>query len=79
MLGKSEVRFSSSGPTARALPVNTVADYLRHAEECDALAAKAASPEQRAMIADMAETWRMLARQRETWLVKKAAEPDAAD
>lgn len=41
--------------------VKTADDYLRHASECDALAAKATSDEQRTMIAEMAQTWRLLA------------------
>jgi hypothetical protein len=52
--------------------MKTVADYLRHAEECEALAAKAGSAEQRAMIANMAATWRLLARQREKYILKPA-------
>ncbi len=46
--------------------MKTVEEYLHHAAECDALARKAVSPEQRDMIANMADTWRMLARQRKT-------------
>jgi hypothetical protein len=38
--------------------MKTVQEYLRHADECDALAAKATSPEQREMIIQMAHTWR---------------------
>jgi hypothetical protein len=44
--------------------MKTVEEYLRHAEECDALAKTAISPEQRAQIEAMATTWRMLAEQR---------------
>jgi len=45
--------------------VKTVLDYLKHADDCEALARKATSAEQREMIAKMAETWRMLAAQRQ--------------
>jgi hypothetical protein len=44
--------------------MRTVAEYRRHAEECEALAKTAKSPEEREMIAEMADTWRMLADQR---------------
>ena len=60
--------------------MKTVEEYLRHAVECDALARKAVSPEQREMIAHMADTWRMLARQRKTIILSGGAahEPQAA-
>ena len=48
--------------------MKTVAEYLQHAKECDALAQRAKTTEERTMIAGMAETWRMLARQREQHL-----------
>ncbi|MBV8537909.1 MAG: hypothetical protein JO128_20095 [Alphaproteobacteria bacterium] len=50
--------------------MKTVQEYLRHAAECEALAAKANSDEQRKMIADMATTWRMLAERRKAKLEK---------
>ncbi len=59
--------------------MKTVHEYRRHAEECDALAVKATSPEQRRMIADMAETWRMLATQREDKLRKDAEQRRLAE
>ena len=52
--------------------MKTLKDYLRHAEECEALAATAVSDEQRQMIAKMADTWRLLAKQRERHLLAKA-------
>jgi hypothetical protein len=55
--------------------MKTVQQYLRHAEECDALARSATSQEQREMILKMAETWRMLAEQRRQKLRK--SEPSA--
>lgn len=58
--------------------MKTVLDYIRHAEECEAMARKATSGEQRDMIAKMAETWRMLAEQRNKKLAKQKL-PDAAD
>lgn len=51
--------------------MKTVEDYLRHADECELLATKATSPEQRDMIVHMANTWRMLARQREKILLRR--------
>lgn len=59
--------------------MKTVREYLRHAEECDALAQKAMSPEQRQMIADMSSTWRMLAEQRRSRLLKAAREARGHD
>jgi hypothetical protein len=58
-----------------------VEEYLRRAAECDALARKAVSPEQREMITHMADTWRMLARQRRTIILSgplSSAEEDAS-
>ncbi|HEX9466341.1 MAG TPA: hypothetical protein VGB82_27400 [Alphaproteobacteria bacterium] len=49
--------------------MKTVQDYLQH----EALARKSTSPEQRKLIAHMAETWRMLAEQRRKKLAKKPA------
>lgn len=46
--------------------MKAVEDYLRHAEECEALAAKAALPEQREAILEMARIWRELATQRKS-------------
>lgn len=61
------------GAVENAAPMKTVQTYLRHAEECDALARRATSQEQREMILGMAETWRMLAAQRRKKL--KTPEP----
>jgi hypothetical protein len=47
-----------------------VSEYLRHAEECEALARAARNPEEREMIAKMAETWRGLADARRRKLAK---------
>jgi hypothetical protein len=52
--------------------MRTVYDYLRHAHECEILAQTSVSEEQRQMILKMAETWRMLADQRERHIVAKA-------
>ena len=54
--------------------MKTCDEYLRHADECDALVRKATSPDQREMIEQMAGTWRMLAAQRETLLRKRSEE-----
>ena len=42
-----------------------ISDYKRHAEECRQLATAAALPEHRTQLVRMAETWEMLAEQRE--------------
>ncbi len=49
-------------------------EYHRHAEECEALAKKALSLEHRDMIAQMAETWRLLAEQRQRKLARRASQ-----
>jgi hypothetical protein len=49
--------------------MKTVQEYLRHAKECEQLASKTSSREARAIIANMAKTWRMLAAQREKILL----------
>ena len=50
--------------------MRTIHEYLRHAEECDVLARKATSVEQREQIVKMAQTWRMLAEDRRKKLAK---------
>jgi len=54
--------------------MKTVRDYLRHAQECEALARKAISEEQREMIKRMADTWRTLAETREKKLLPQRDE-----
>jgi hypothetical protein len=54
--------------------MKTVAEYRRHAEECNTLAKRAKSAEEREMIAKMADTWRMLADQREKLIMKRVQE-----
>jgi hypothetical protein len=49
--------------------VKTIEQYLRHADECEALARKAATSEERKTLHDMATAWRKLAETR-----KKAQE-----
>ena len=58
--------------------MRTIQEYLRHADECDALARKATSPEQRDQIVKMAQTWRMLAEERRQKLAKHGPLPDSA-
>ena len=55
--------------------MRTIQEYLRHAEECDALARKTTSGERREQILRMAETWRMLADERRKKLAKLGALP----
>lgn len=59
--------------------MRTLQEYQRHAEECEALAKKALSPEQREAISQMANTWRMLADQRRSKLVRRAVQPSVLD
>jgi hypothetical protein len=54
--------------------MQTVNDYLAHADECDRLARIAKSGEQRKMIEGMAATWRMLASQRVSKLERESKE-----
>jgi hypothetical protein len=57
-------------------------EYERHARECDALARKAVSPEERAQLQAMADTWRGLAAHREVIRISSGAsanETDTAD
>jgi hypothetical protein len=44
--------------------MQTVEEYLRHAARADELAAKADSPAHKAQIANIAQMWRDLAKQR---------------
>jgi hypothetical protein len=48
-----------------------ITDYRNHAEECRAMAAKAANDEQRDTLLDMDRTWDMLAGERERALEQK--------
>jgi hypothetical protein len=49
--------------------MKTVQEYLRHAMECEQLATTATSPDEREIIVNMAKTWRMLASQREKFIL----------
>jgi hypothetical protein len=51
--------------------VKKAAEYHTRADECRALAARAANPEHKAMLHSMAETWENLARQRENFLARR--------
>jgi hypothetical protein len=51
--------------------MKTVQEYLRHAHECEELARNVPDLEHRRMIAQMAETWRMLAAERQKKIDKK--------
>jgi hypothetical protein len=44
--------------------MKTVREYLRHAEECEALAHGKMTPWEHEIIRELAETWRMLAEHR---------------
>ena len=55
--------------------MKTIQDYLNHADECERLVRNTRSPDKRRMIAEMAETWRMLAEQRRLQLEKEREKP----
>jgi hypothetical protein len=57
--------------------MKTVQEYLRHAHDCEELARKVTDLEHRRMIAQMAETWRMLATQRQKQLDSMTGGADA--
>ncbi len=61
--------------------MKTASEYLRHAEECRALAAQMTTGEQREQLLEMAEVWERLAQERSD-LVRKHPErvqgPEAA-
>ena len=59
--------------------MKAVDEYRRHADECDALARRARSPEEREMIINMAKTWRMLADQREKRVRNKSRDAARGD
>jgi hypothetical protein len=44
--------------------MKTIEQYLRHADECEALARKAVTSEERKALHDMAAAWRTLAETR---------------
>ncbi len=50
-----------------------VVDYLKQAHECEMLARRAKTPDERDMILGMANTWRFLATQRAQRLKTQAA------
>jgi hypothetical protein len=58
--------------------MRVVTEYRRRAEECYSLAVTAASDDHRKLITGMAETWEILARQREA-LLKKTPEKSILD
>jgi hypothetical protein len=56
--------------------VKTIQDYLRHAAECADLARTARTQDEREMILQMADTWRMLAVQRKKLLLARESAVD---
>ena len=50
-------------------------EYLRHAEECRALARKAAKEEERRQLNEMADTWLQLAEQRAARIIGRTSDP----
>jgi hypothetical protein len=48
-----------------------VEEYLRHAEECRAMAAQSSNPDHKAKLADMVKTWEMLVETRKAALERK--------
>ena len=57
--------------------MKTASEYLRHAEECRALAAQMTTSEQREQLLNMAEMWEQLAEDRSD-LVRKHLELEQA-
>jgi len=53
--------------------MKTVANYLKHADETEALAAQGATPEQQDQLRQIAEMWRALAKGREEFLARHPA------
>jgi hypothetical protein len=56
----------------RGVGMKKISDYKRHAEECRKLAAAATLREHRSQLIGMAETWEMLADQREREIARQA-------
>lgn len=48
-----------------------VSEYYQHADECRAMARTATTPEQKAMLENMAQTWEQLARNREATIRRR--------
>jgi hypothetical protein len=48
-----------------------VADYLRHAEECRAMAAQSSNPDHKAKLGEMVAAWEMLAENRKAALARR--------
>ena len=53
--------------------MKTVADYLKHASETEALVADGATPEQQDQLRQIADMWRALAKDREEFLQRHPA------
>lgn len=51
--------------------VRKIEDYRKHAEECRAMANRAASEERRQMLLQMVETWESLARDRREQIARQ--------
>jgi hypothetical protein len=65
---------AASQKNAGSNRMKTVAKYLRHADECEALAKGSTTAEERDMISNMARTWRMLAERRRKMLAMREEE-----
>ena len=48
-----------------------IEDYLRHAEECRAMAVQTSNPDHKAKLAEMVKTWEILAETRKAALARK--------
>ncbi|HTM61814.1 MAG TPA: hypothetical protein VL199_15790 [Burkholderiales bacterium] len=55
----------------RGIRMQKASEYHQRAEECRLLAARTRDPEHKVLLAEMAETWETLARQREALLARK--------
>ena len=56
-----EAVAAASAAEERAGEMKTVEEYLKHAQECEALMRNAATEEHRRSLQQMAETWRAMA------------------
>ena len=59
--------------------MKSVEEYLRHADECEALASRTMTEEERDMIRQMANTWRMLAERRMKALERADGDDESAE
>jgi hypothetical protein len=59
--------------------MNQLAEFLKHAHECLAMAAKTRNADDRAQLETLARHWKLLAAERESFLRAAQAKPDGAN